>query len=257
MATSTSGPRQQVDARMAASPPAKSAPRPFCGSDIRWPFEFGLDSVTLLPYSCTESSDMENNLENLTIGVLPRRPGSTWRQSASISARACCGTGQALRQHPPLWGGGRGSGEIREIGTAAGVQSGRDCRAVAARRWHPLRGGQQPWPNTKLRTCARRWPTWRAWKPCCLNSCAPAMHERGMFPPVDRVTTGRSRPRQGQLCLSVLYLMRWSLPPSQYYAEDRLFIRRTIMENIALIGIDLGKNSFHIHCQDHREGRLP
>lgn len=22
------------------------------------------------------------------------------------------------------------------------------------------------------------------------------------------------------------------------------------MENIALIGIDLGKNSFHIHCQD-------
>lgn len=24
------------------------------------------------------------------------------------------------------------------------------------------------------------------------------------------------------------------------------------MENIALIGIDLGKNSFHIHCQDHR-----
>ncbi len=46
--------------------------------------------------------------------------------------------------------------------------------------------------------------------------------------------------------------MRWSLPPSQYYAEDRLIIRRTIMENIALIGIDLGKNSFHIHCQDHR-----
>jgi hypothetical protein len=27
------------------------------------------------------------------------------------------------------------------------------------------------------------------------------------------------------------------------------------MENIALIGIDLGKNSFHIHCQDHA-GRL-
>ncbi len=30
------------------------------------------------------------------------------------------------------------------------------------------------------------------------------------------------------------------------------------MENIALIGIDLGKNSFHIHCQDtSREGCLP
>ncbi|WP_289457117.1 hypothetical protein, partial [Klebsiella pneumoniae] len=24
------------------------------------------------------------------------------------------------------------------------------------------------------------------------------------------------------------------------------------MENIALIGIYMGKNSFHIHCQDHR-----
>ncbi len=30
------------------------------------------------------------------------------------------------------------------------------------------------------------------------------------------------------------------------------------MENIALIGIDLGKNSFHIHCQvSSWEGRLP
>lgn len=28
----------------------------------------------------------------------------------------------------------------------------------------------------------------------------------------------------------------------------------TIMENIALIGIDLGKNSFHVHCQD-RHGK--
>src|SRR5260221_6890791 len=36
------------------------------------PFELKLDSVTLLPYSCTESSDMENNLENLTIGVFAK-----------------------------------------------------------------------------------------------------------------------------------------------------------------------------------------
>ncbi|TFW82791.1 IS110 family transposase, partial [Escherichia coli] len=28
--------------------------------------------------------------------------------------------------------------------------------------------------------------------------------------------------------------------------RGQAFIRRTIMENIALIGIDLGKNSFHI-----------
>jgi hypothetical protein len=32
---------------------------------------------------------------------------------------------------------------------------------------------------------------------------------------------GRLRPRPHNR-LSVLYLMRWSLPPSQYYAEDRL-----------------------------------
>ena len=38
-AIKTSGPRQQADARMAASPPAKSAPRPFCGSDIRLSFQ--------------------------------------------------------------------------------------------------------------------------------------------------------------------------------------------------------------------------
>jgi hypothetical protein len=29
------------------------------------------------------------------------------------------------------------------------------------------------------------------------------------------------------------------------------------MENIALIGIDLGKNSFHIHCRIVAEGCLP
>ena len=28
------------------------------------------------------------------------------------------------------------------------------------------------------------------------------------------------------------------------------------MENIALIGIDLGKNSFHIHCQDGTVAKL-
>ncbi|GEM_PF-6983858 len=30
------------------------------------------------------------------------------------------------------------------------------------------------------------------------------------------------------------------------------------MENIALIGIELGKNSFHVHCQDrHGKAVLP
>lgn len=43
--------------------------------------------------------------------------------------------------------------------------------------------------------------------------------------------------------------MKWSLPLPSTKLKTGL-IRRSIMENIALIGIDLGKNSFHIHCQD-------
>ena len=34
----TNGPRQQAEARMAASPPVKSAPRPVFGSDMRLSF---------------------------------------------------------------------------------------------------------------------------------------------------------------------------------------------------------------------------
>lgn len=88
---------------------------------------------------------MENNLENLTIGVFAKAAGVNVETIRFYQRKGLLREpDKALRQHPPLWGGGRGSGEIREIGTAAGVQSGRDCRAVAARRWHPLRGGQQP-----------------------------------------------------------------------------------------------------------------
>lgn len=87
---------------------------------------------------------MENNLENLTIGVFAKAAGVNVETIRFYQRKGLLREpDKALRQHPPLWGGGRGSGEIREIGTAAGVQSGRDCRAVAARRWHPLRGGQQ------------------------------------------------------------------------------------------------------------------
>ncbi len=57
---------------------------------------------------------------------------------------------------------------------------------------------------------------------------------------------------EGSYALACFYLMRWSLPPSRYYAEDRLSFGELSWKNIALIGIDLGKNSFHIHCQDRR-----
>ena len=37
------------------------------------------------------------------------------------------------------------------------------------------------WPSTSSKTCARRWPIWRAWRLCCLTWCAPAIRGRGMF----------------------------------------------------------------------------
>ncbi|EGT92737.1 hypothetical protein ABNIH3_15891, partial [Acinetobacter baumannii ABNIH3] len=43
------GPRQQADARMAASAPVKSAPRPFVVQTYACPFKFVLDSLSLLP----------------------------------------------------------------------------------------------------------------------------------------------------------------------------------------------------------------
>ncbi|EKE80489.1 transcriptional regulator MerR [Idiomarina xiamenensis 10-D-4] len=82
---------------------------------------------------------MENNLENLTIGVFAKAAGVNVETIRFYQRK-----GLLPEPDKPYGSIGRGSGEIREIGTAAGVQSGRDCRAVAARRWHPLRGGQQP-----------------------------------------------------------------------------------------------------------------
>ena len=101
--------------------------------------------------------------------------------------------------HPPLWGGGRGSGEIREIGTAAGVQSGRfaellrlddgtHCEEASSR------------PNTSSGR-ARLADFRRAWKPCCLNSwCACHARNGGKcFLPVDRVTKGEAGPARSAM----------------------------------------------------------
>ncbi len=101
---------------------------------------------------------MENNLENLTIGVFAKAAGVNV-ETIRFYQRKGLLRNRTAQQHPPLWGGGHRQGEIGEIGTAAGVESGTECRAVAARRWHPLRGGQQPGRTPDSRTCARRWPT--------------------------------------------------------------------------------------------------
>ena len=90
---------------------------------------------------------MENNLENLTIGVFAKAAGVNVETIRFYQRKGL------LREPDKPYG------SIRRYGEADAA-----------------------WPNTSSRTCARRWPTWRAWKPCCLNSCAPAMHERGMFP---------------------------------------------------------------------------
>src|SRR5476649_2114414 len=52
-------------------------------------------------------------------------------------------------------------------------------------------------------------------------------------------------------------LIRWSPPPCERYA-DRVFffLKGIIMQNVTLIGIDLGKHSFHVHAQDKNGNAL-
>ncbi len=51
--------------------------------------------------------------------------------------------------------------------------------------------------------------------------------------------------------------MRWSARSPQYrYAEGEFyFVEAILMNAVALIGIDLGKHSFHLHAQDEK-GRM-
>ncbi len=73
-----SGPRQQVDARMAAAPPASKEVRarfarekPFC---LDWN---RIHYVSLRPYLSTEASQMEKTESALTIGTLANASGVT------------------------------------------------------------------------------------------------------------------------------------------------------------------------------------
>ncbi len=88
---------------------------------------------------------MENNLENLTIGVFAKAAGVNVETIRFYQRKGL------LREPDKPYGSIRRYGEadvvrVKFVKSAQrlGVQSGRDCRAVAARRWHPLRGGQQP-----------------------------------------------------------------------------------------------------------------
>ncbi len=67
---------------------------------------------------------MENNLENLTIGVFAKAAGVNVETIRFYQRKGFARAGQALWQHSPLWRGGRDTGAIREIGPAVGLQPG-------------------------------------------------------------------------------------------------------------------------------------
>lgn len=50
--------------------------------------------------------------------------------------------------------------------------------------------------------------------------------------------------------------MRWSPPTCERYAGRVFYFEETIMQNVTLIGINLGKHSFHVHCQDKHGNTL-
>ncbi len=145
---------------------------------------------------------MENNLENLDHWRFAKAAGGPTRQSAISISKGL------LRKSGQVYGSIRRYGEadvvrvkFREIGIVAGVQSGRllsccgstmapTARRPAARRNHKLKDVRE-----KMADLAR-------WKPCCLNSCACHARKWECFLPVDRVTTGRSRPRKVSYALA-------------------------------------------------------
>lgn len=47
--------------------------------------------------------------------------------------------------------------------------------------------------------------------------------------------------------------MRWSPPPYEWVTLQEVFsLKGQIMQDATLVGIDLGKHSFHLHGQDRR-----
>ncbi len=104
---------------------------------------------------------MENNLENLTIGVFAKAAGVNVETIRFYQRK-----GLLLEPDKPY-------GSIRRYGEAD---------VTCGWRMAPIARKPAVWPSTSSRTCARKWLTWRAWRPCCLSWCAPAMREGGTFP---------------------------------------------------------------------------
>ena len=125
---------------------------------------------------------MENNLENLTIGVFAKAAGVNVETIRFYQRKGL------LPEPDKPYGSIRRYGEadvvrvkfvksaqrlgfsLDEIAELLRLDVGTHCEEASSLAEH------------KLKDVREKMPTWRAWKPCCLNSCAPAMHERGMFP---------------------------------------------------------------------------
>jgi hypothetical protein len=72
-----------------------------------------------------------------------------------------------------------------------------------------------------------------------------------------KIGAGKFRPLRPLQPLSVLYLMRWSLPPSRYYAEDRLSFGELSWKTLrSLVSIWVKTLSIFI-AGSSREGCLP
>lgn len=125
---------------------------------------------------------MENNLENLTIGVFAKAAGVNVETIRFYQRKGL------LPEPDKPYGSIRRYGEadvtrvrfvksaqrlgfsLDEIAELLRLDDGTHCEEASSP------------PSTSSKTCARRWRTWHAWRPSCLIWCVPAMHEKGMFP---------------------------------------------------------------------------
>jgi len=97
----------------------------------------GMGGKTFSGYG--QSSDMENNLENLTIGVSPGRRGQCGAPSGSIAQGLLPETDKPFGQHSPLWRDGWNAGALREIQPALGFSLDEIAELAAAGRMAPMR----------------------------------------------------------------------------------------------------------------------
>ncbi len=108
---------------------------------------------------------MENNLENLTIGVFAKAAGVNVETIRFYQRKG-------LLPEPD-----KPYGSIRRYGAAdvTRVRFVKSAQRLCGSTMAPTARRPAAWPSTSSKTCARRWPIWRAWRLCCLTWCAPAI----------------------------------------------------------------------------------